>query len=128
MNLWTAPNPVCNLCPCSGFSRCEGREGRPGGQRREGEGTQGKNIWVFFTQSATHLHANVVSAITSPLQGDRGGQGRRGLKGQKGEQGPPGLDQPCPVVRHSSKNTPVHKARVNNMTHRASAVRHSSNF
>lgn len=68
-----------------------------------------------------HLHANVVSAVTPRLlQGDRGGQGRRGLKGQKGEQGPPGLDQPCPVVRHRSSQALVNLS--------ASPVHHSSTF
>ena len=41
-----------------------------------------------------------VSICLLRFQGDRGTVGKRGLKGQKGEQGPPGLDQPCPVVRH----------------------------
>lgn len=121
MNLCSAANRVCGPYLCPGFSGCEGREGRPGGQRREGEATQGRDIWRFVAEVQPPIHADVVSAATSRLlQGDRGGQGRRGLKGQKGEQGPPGLDQPCPVVGRRSS-----QARVNQS---ASPVHHSSTF
>lgn len=39
-------------------------------------------------------------------QGDRGAMGKKGTRGQKGEQGPPGLDQPCPVVRELDVSRP----------------------
>lgn len=87
----------------SGFSGCEGREGRLGGERGEGENrTHWAKTFSSLSPKCNHLHANIDSAVPRHLQGDRGGQGRRGLKGQKGEQGPPGLDQPCPVVRQHS--------------------------
>ncbi len=50
----------------------------------------------------------VCARLPPRVQGDRGTVGKRGLKGQKGEQGPPGLDQPCPVVRHLNTNTHAH--------------------
>lgn len=79
MNLCSAANRVCDLYLCSGFSGCEGREGRPGGQRREGEDALGKDIWLFIAEvqppacqrclSLSHL---VSSRVTEE---DRDGEG-----------------------------------------------------
>lgn len=56
---------------------------------------------VWWLNSLYHY----ITDVFCFFQGERGSLGKRGLKGEKGEQGPPGLDQPCPVVRYTPSPT-----------------------
>lgn len=77
-------------------------------EKKETQGLKERRYDVTTMTFAEHLSCSIsrnVDVINQLFvscflfQGDRGSVGKRGLKGQKGEQGPPGLDQPCPVVR-----------------------------
>lgn len=95
MNLCSAANRVCDLYLCSGFSRFEGREGRPGGQRREGEDALGKDIWLFIAEVQPPACQRCLCCHTSSPPG---WQRRTGTARAEGPEGRAGSSRPGPAM------------------------------